>query len=118
MLLAFYLLNIWCLITAENFEKQLRQCEIVIIYRDTCPHSLRAIETLNKHHFIYKGIEEDSNPQLVAYVRQKYHKTFPAIFVNGRFFGGNDTFQKALSEGNFPIQPALKLSDFISTIDR
>lgn len=113
-----FLINVLCFITVDNFEKQLRQCEIVMIYKKTCPHSIKALDTLNEKHFQYKAIEEQENPSLVAYVKQKYHKTFPAIFINGTIFGGNDKFQEALEEGTFPIQPALKLSDYMATIEK
>ncbi|KKO76561.1 glutaredoxin 3 [Vairimorpha ceranae] len=78
---------------------KLKQREVTIVYRKHCPFSQAALDTLDFLKLNYNPVEEKSDPELVQHVREKYHRTFPAIFVNGRLLGGYDDLQMSIKSG-------------------
>jgi len=84
---------------------------IVIFYKPGCPHSLRALETIKKIKINNKPIlfnaynaselmklHKIGDSQQFGYklgLRNGY-ATFPMIFINGNFIGGNAELQKMI----------------------
>lgn len=75
---------------------------INIYYLEYCPHSQKALQTLQKYNIKHTKIES-SNDKIE---RKKYHPTFPQIFWHDNLIGGNDNFTniiKTLQSNTIPI---------------
>ena len=59
---------------------------INIYYLNGCPHSLKALETLQKYNIDHSKIESSDN----KIERKKYYPTFPQIYWHNNLLGGND----------------------------
>lgn len=78
---------------------------IKIFYLSYCPHSMKAVETLNSLGMSFEKIQVDDNKQEVIEKHQKItdgYRYFPQIFfeTNNKigFIGGNDVLQKAIED--------------------
>ena len=59
---------------------------INIYYLEYCPHSQKALQTLQKYNINHSKIESSDN----KIERKKYHPTFPQIYWHDNLLGGND----------------------------
>ena len=59
---------------------------IKIYYLKTCPHSQKALQTLEKYIIDHCKIESSDDKK----ERKKHHPTFPQIYWNDKLIGGND----------------------------
>jgi glutaredoxin len=66
---------------------------INIYYLEYCPHSQKALQTLEKYKINHHKIESSNNKEK----RKQYHPTFPQIYWNSRLIGGNDNFTKIIT---------------------
>ena len=77
----------------------------VLIFSVTgCPFCLKTKtlfkETLNIEYKDVNVREEEGAQEIFAEVTKQYgHETFPAVFVNGTFVGGNSDVQEAHTNG-------------------
>jgi len=74
---------------------------INIYYLEYCPHSQKALQTLQKYNINHTKIESSNN----KIERQKYHPTFPQIYWHDNLIGGNDNFTsmiKTLQSNTIP----------------
>ena len=74
---------------------------INIYYLNGCPHSLKALETLQKYNIEHLKIES-SNDKIK---RKEYYPTFPQIYWQGNLLGGNDNLTsiiKSLQTNKIP----------------
>ena len=61
---------------------------INIYYLEYCPHSQKALQTLEKYNINHSKIESSDN----KIERKKYYPTFPQIYWYNNLIGGNDNF--------------------------
>ena len=61
---------------------------INIYYLEYCPHSQKALQTLDKYKINHHKIESSDNKE----ERKKHHPTFPQIYWGDKLIGGNDNF--------------------------
>lgn len=67
----------------------------IIITVSGCPHCLVAMRTLRDKKVNFTEIKGMENKDVVEEVKQKEgHKTFPMIYIDGKFIGGNDKLQE------------------------
>lgn len=67
----------------------------IVVTRENCPFCDTAKKTLDKKGVEYLEIDGENNQDLVQEIVQKEkHKTFPMIYLNGKFIGGNDKLQE------------------------
>jgi len=74
---------------------------INIYYLEYCPHSQKALQTLQKYNINHSKIESSNN----KIERQQYHPTFPQIYWQNNLIGGNDNFTsiiKSLQSNKIP----------------
>ena len=77
------------------------KCDEWLIYtKDGCPHCTQAKESLRKIGCSCKEIDGPANMELVSEHMQKVGRsdfqTWPKVFRNGQFIGGNSDLQKVL----------------------
>jgi glutaredoxin len=65
---------------------------INIYYLEYCPHSKKALQTLDKYKINHYKIESSNNKE----ERKQYHPTFPQIYWDNKLIGGNDDFTKII----------------------
>ena len=65
---------------------------INIYYLEYCPHSQKALQTLEKYKIDHHKIESSCNKE----ERKQYFPTFPQIYWNDKLIGGNDDFTKII----------------------
>jgi len=80
---------------------------IKIYYLKNCPHSLAALETLEKNNIKYEKIESSNNKE--EQKKRSNYSTFPQIYwkiyQNEKLIGGNDNFTniiRTLQSNNEP----------------
>jgi glutaredoxin len=61
---------------------------IYIYYLKYCPHSQKALQTLDKYKINHHKIESSDNKE----ERKQYYPTFPQIYWSNNLVGGNDKF--------------------------
>lgn len=94
----------------SQYEKLLTKDHIVVIYKEYCPYSRKALKTLTEKKIPFAKYERSENPGLSEYANNKFHYTkSPTIVVDGKFFGGNDVLQDTLSKNpNYFTLPYVK----------
>ncbi len=77
---------------------------IKIYYLKNCPHSLEALETLDKYNIDNEQIESRS----IRDERKEHHPTFPQIYWGKKLIGGNDNLNNIitiLQSNTVPSEP-------------
>ncbi|KAL6120711.1 hypothetical protein NUSPORA_02513 [Nucleospora cyclopteri] len=78
-----------------NLSQAITTSPTFIIYKQRCPYCIRAKELLPTARIydseLYKALSDE--------IKQKYnHKTFPKVFIEGKFIGGCDDLEKFLEK--------------------
>ena len=73
---------------------------------DYCPFCKKALATLTDMGIDFKQTDATMDEENISRVlKQKYNitgeVTYPQIIVDGKRFGGNDTLQESIQNGNF-----------------
>lgn len=77
---------------------------INIYYLEYCPHSQKALQTLKEYNINHSKIESSNNKN----ERKQFYSTFPQIYYNDNFIGGNSDFTNiinTLQTNNIPKKP-------------
>ncbi|EQB60835.1 glutaredoxin 3 [Vairimorpha apis BRL 01] len=100
----------------NKYINQLNSAPIVVIYKKYCPYSIQTLTTLTSLNYNFNKYEKSENPDLAEYVKTNIYSKYPAIFVDGKFFGGNDVLQDALKNKKF-VSSGYKIGDKMSSKD-
>ena len=79
----------------------------VIVYTlDYCPFCKKALKTLQEMGIDYTQIDATYNEDIISReLKEKFNitgeVTYPQIIVENKRFGGNDTLQESIQNGNF-----------------
>ena len=79
----------------------------VIVYTlDYCPFCKKALKTLQEKGINYTQIDATYNEDIMSReLKEKFNitgeVTYPQIIVENKRFGGNDTLQESIQNGNF-----------------
>ncbi|ELA42024.1 uncharacterized protein VICG_00871 [Vittaforma corneae ATCC 50505] len=78
-----------------KLKEVLQKNPTIVVTKENCPFCDTAKNTLDKKKVKYLEIDGMKNQDLVQEIVQKEkHKTFPMIYLNGKFIGGNDKLQE------------------------
>ncbi|EIJ88266.1 glutaredoxin 3 [Nematocida parisii] len=89
----------------EHFKSLILGTPIFAAIKTSCPFCVEFLNTINRLNYsnLLQTISEVNHAPLLEKLKEitysNYgHKTFPMIFINGRFIGGNDSFNNVLSK--------------------
>ena len=79
---------------------------VVVYTLDYCPFCKKAVKTLEEKGIDFENIDATRDEEKISKeLKEKYkitgEVTYPQIIVENRRFGGNDTLQESIQNGNF-----------------
>lgn len=67
----------------------------LIVTKKNCPHCVMAKSTLKQKNVDFEEVDGMENQDLVRQITEKEkYKTFPMIYLNRKFIGGNSNLQE------------------------
>lgn len=76
-------------------EQELQKHKTFIVTKSYCPHCVNAKELFTKKGKEFHEIDYNEGKELVAeIIEKKAYKSFPMIFLDGKFLGGYDQLKE------------------------
>lgn len=80
--------------------------KVVVYTLDYCPFCKKAVKTLEEKGIDFENIDATIDEENISKeLKEKYNitgeVTYPQIIVDNKRFGGNDTLQESIQNGNF-----------------